>query len=209
MLYYSGLLLLVIAVSLDGFGVGITYGMRKIKVPLIPLCIIMICSGIIVYTSMMVGDVLQFFISKEFATLLGGLILITLGLFSLVNLFISKLKESKNETIDHTETTTMHDIKTVMATPDKADLDRSGTISAWEAFLLGFALALDAFGAGIGASMLGYSPLLMASMTACMSGCFLFLGMRLGILLSKYKKLERLSFLPPAILIGIGILNLM
>ncbi|HLQ97259.1 MAG TPA: sporulation membrane protein YtaF, partial [Candidatus Dormibacteraeota bacterium] len=35
MLYYTGLILLVIAVSLDGFGVGVSYGMQKIRMPLL------------------------------------------------------------------------------------------------------------------------------------------------------------------------------
>ena len=95
-----------------------------------------------------------------------------------------------------------------MTTPDKADLDQSGSISAGEAFLLGLALALDAFGAGIGASMLGYSPALTAVLTACMSGFFLFFGMKLGIFLSQQEKLQRLTFLPPVILIAIGIFNI-
>ncbi|WP_249870316.1 sporulation membrane protein YtaF [Oceanobacillus saliphilus] len=208
MLYYTGLLLLVTAVSLDSFGVGITYGIRKIKVPTIPLLIIMLCSGIIVYTSMVVGDFISVFISEESAKILGGSILIALGLFSLVNIIRSRFKKPMNEPEEKMPTTRIHDFKTVITTPDNADLDRSGTISAGEAFLLGLALALDAFGAGIGASMLGYPPLITAFMTACMSGFFLNFGMNLGIFLSRNKKLQRLTFVPPALLIGIGILNL-
>lgn len=206
MLYYTGLLLLVTAVSLDGFGVGITYGLRKIKVPVIALGIIMLCSGIIVYTSMLVGDLLSFFISKEVAKILGGIILIAIGLFSFVNVIRAKLVNAPSTSKAYT--TKIEDIKTVMTTPDKADLDHSGSISAGEAFLLGLALALDAFGAGIGASMLGYSPILTAVLTACMSGFFLFFGMKLGILLAQQEKLQRLTFLPPMILIAIGIFNI-
>ncbi|WP_339227248.1 sporulation membrane protein YtaF [Oceanobacillus sp. FSL K6-2867] len=206
MLYYTGLLLLVTAVSLDGFGVGITYGLRKIKVPAIALGIIMLCSGIIVYTSMLVGDLLSFFISKEVAKILGGIILIAIGLFSFINVIRAKLVNANATKKVHT--TRIEDIKTVMTTPDKADLDQSGSISAGEAFLLGLALALDAFGAGIGASMLGYSPALTAVLTACMSGFFLFFGMKLGIFLSQQEKLQRLTFLPPVILIAIGIFNI-
>lgn len=73
---YTGMLLLVIAVSLDGFSVGITYGMRKIKVPLLSLTVIMFCSGMIVYLSMEVGDFLRSFISPQGASMLGGGILI-------------------------------------------------------------------------------------------------------------------------------------
>lgn len=73
---YTGMLLLVIAVSLDGFSVGITYGMRQIKVPLLSLFVIMFCSGLIVFLSMEVGDFLRSFISPRGASMLGGGILI-------------------------------------------------------------------------------------------------------------------------------------
>lgn len=209
MIIYTGLLLLVIAVSLDGFGVGITYGIQKIKVPIIALLIIMLCSGIIVYTSMVIGDLLSIFITHEFAKIIGGSILILLGLFSFVNIIRSKLKKSRMDQPELVQATKMDHLRTVITTPNNADLDRSGSISAGEAFLLGLALALDAFGAGIGASMLGYSPLLTAFLTACMSGFFLYFGMRLGIFLSKSEKLQKLTLLPPALLIGIGILNLL
>ena len=40
-----------------------------------------------------------------------------------------------------------------------ADIDKSGVINGIEAVLLGFALSIDAFGAGIGAAILGFSPI--------------------------------------------------
>nr|WP_087972796.1 sporulation membrane protein YtaF [Oceanobacillus rekensis] len=209
MFIYTGLILLVIAVSLDGFGVGITYGIQKIKVPIIALLIIMLCSGLIVYTSMVIGDLLSIFITEKTAKILGGSILILLGLFSFVNIIRSRLKKSQTNQPKIPQATKIDHLKTVITTPDNADLDRSGSISWGEAFLLGLALALDAFGAGIGASMLGYSPLLTALLTACMSGFFLYLGMSLGTFLAKNKKLQQLTLLPPALLIGIGILNLL
>ncbi|WP_156292106.1 sporulation membrane protein YtaF [Oceanobacillus salinisoli] len=208
MLYYTGLLLLVIAVSIDGFGVGITYGMQKIKVPLRALLIIMLCSGIVLLISMTIGDLLQSFITPDIAQHIGGVILISLGLFSLFNTIRSNLSNKEKEEKVHTSNSKLSEIKTVLATPDKADLDKSGNISIGEALLLGFALALDAFGAGIGASLLGYTPLLTAILIATMSGIFLYSGMKLGILLSKHEKLKKLSFLPPTLLIGLGVLNL-
>ncbi|RDW15601.1 sporulation membrane protein YtaF [Oceanobacillus chungangensis] len=207
MLYFTGLFLLVIAVSLDGFGVGITYGMQKIKVPLRALFIIMVCSGLVLLISMTLGKVLETLISADTARVLGGVILITLGIFSLVNIIRSKLKK-QHVTETDPNSTTLSDIKTVLSTPDKADLDQSGIISVSEAVLLGFALSLDAFGAGIGASMLGYSPILTAFLIASMSGLFLFSGIRIGILLAQHQKFQRLTLLPPALLIGLGIVNI-
>lgn len=85
-------------------------------------------------------------------------------------------------------------MKTVLTRPKEADLDKSGIISINESILLGFALALDAFGAGIGAAMLGYSPLITALLTAGMSGLFLFSGIMFGSYLWRIPALQRLSF---------------
>jgi putative sporulation protein YtaF len=207
MLYYTGLFLLVIAVSIDGLGVGITYGMQKIKVPIRAILIIMFCSGIVLLTSMTIGSFLQNFISVDIAQSIGGVILISLGLFSLFNIIRSNINKEKKMK-EESSTSKLKNITTVFATPDKADLDKSGNISIGEALILGFALALDAFGAGIGASLLGYIPWITALLIATMSGIFLFSGMKIGLFLAKHEKLQKLSFLAPTILIGLGVLNL-
>ena len=61
-----------------------------------------------------------------------------------------------------------------------ADFDRSGTITGIEALMLGFALSIDAFGAGIGAVMLGFSPIYLAITVAVMSSLFVLLGIKSG-----------------------------
>ncbi|EQB37571.1 hypothetical protein M948_03210 [Virgibacillus sp. CM-4] len=201
MLFYTGLIFLVIAVSLDGFGVGITYGMRNIRVPLNALLIIMLCSGIIVLLSMTIGIMLTSILSPNIAGMLGGSILIILGSFALFNCITPRKEIEEKDTNQNI-------LSTVLSTPDKADLDRSGVISPTEAILLGSALALDAFGAGIGASMLGYGAFLTAGLIAIMSGTFLFCGLKAGIWLAKSRQLQRMTFLPPLLLIALGITSL-
>lgn len=71
--------------------------------------------------------------------------------------------------------------------------------------LLGIALSVDSFGAGIGASLLGYAPAMMAILVAVMSSLFLFIGMKLGTVLSNMKWLQKFTFLPGVLLIIIGI----
>ena len=80
----------------------------------------------------------------------------------------------------------------ILRKPTVADFDKSGTISAGEALLLGIALSVDSFGAGIGASLLGYAPAMMAILVAIMSSLFLFIGMKLGTVLSNMKWLQNL-----------------
>ncbi|GAA0423947.1 MAG: sporulation membrane protein YtaF [Bacillota bacterium] len=201
MLFYTGLIFLVIAVSLDGFGVGITYGMRNIRVPLNALIIIMLCSGIIVLLSMTIGNMLTSILSPNIASMLGGSILIILGSFALFNCIVPRKELEETDTNQNI-------LSTVLSTPGKADLDHSGVISPMEAILLGSALALDAFGAGIGASMLGYGAFLTAGLIAIMSGTFLFCGLKAGIWLAKSRQLQRMTFLPPLLLIALGITSL-
>lgn len=70
-----------------------------------------------------------------------------------------------------------------------ADMDNSGSISSAEAFLLGTALSLDAFGAGIGAAMMGFPPVPTAFLIALMSALFLRLGMWIGFSCAKNLKI--------------------
>lgn len=205
--YYMKLISIVIAVSLDGFGVGMTYGMRKIRVSISSLFIIMCCSGLIVITSMTIGHLLRAFISPAFTDVAGSLILIFLGLFILYSIINMKKNEQKSVLEKMSENTFGH-FKSVLSSPQNADKDKSGTISIGEAFVLGTALALDAFGAGLGASMLGYSPLITSVSIAVMSGVFIFTGMKVGYILSNFKFLGKLTLLPPIILVCIGVYHL-
>lgn len=200
---YTGLFLLVIAVSLDGLGVGISYGMKKTRIPLIAIVIIMLCSGFTVLVAMTVGGSLKLFLPPVLSEKIGGIILICLGLFTLINIVRTKIDHSA----EVKKTTILTDMKKVLRSPLQADLDNSGNISKLEAALLGTALALDAFGAGIAASLMHYPASITALLVALMSGAFLIIGIKLGLLLSKYKTTKLVSYLPPLLLIGIGILN--
>jgi putative Mn2+ efflux pump MntP len=70
-------------------------------------------------------------------------------------------------------------------------------------------LSLDAFGAGIGAAMIGYPPLLTAVLIAAASGSFLWVGTRVGFRVSGWRWVRQLTLLPGIILIAIGLLKLL
>lgn len=225
----ASLILLSFAVSLDGFGVGITYGVRKIKIPLSSILIIAACSGLIILLSMMLGVALTSWMSPHGASVLGAVILIGIGLAALLQFVRGGEREddakrtASNEsngliqgTIVSTppapvlkmELKVFGIIIQILRTPSAADLDRSGTISAGEAFFLGTALSLDAFGAGIGAALVGFPPLITAILIAAASGLFLWSGTRVGFWASGWRWVRQLSMLPGIILIAMGIFKL-
>lgn len=211
MLYFMGLFFLVCAVSMDGFIVGMTYGLRTIRVPFLAICIIMCCSGIVVFLAMTIGTTLSSTLTPTLTSKMGGGILLCIGLFSLMNSL--RAKKHTTDPIQNTkpseERHIFATISSVLSSPSRADIDRSGRISIAESFLLGIALALDAFGAGFGAAMLGYTALLTTALIAFMSGAFLFTGIQIGTVLAQNKYIQKLVYVPSCILICIGLATLL
>lgn len=236
------LLLLAFALSLDGFGVGITYGLRKMKIPLLSILIISLCSGVVICVSMQVGVLLAKVVSPQAASSIGAVILVLMGCWSLVQMLLQKEKEegadgSRTDLL-HPDTPSKQDnvaaaretddgsepsksavfslelkhlgvVIQILRTPSSADMDASGSISSMEAMVLGIALSLDAFGAGLGAALLGFRPVPTSLMIALFSGTFLLLGMKTGLKLSGSYWMKHAAALPALLLITMGIMKLL
>ncbi|KQL57747.1 hypothetical protein AN965_08355 [Alkalicoccobacillus plakortidis] len=198
------------ALSLDSFGVGLTYGMRKIKIPWLSLAFIGLCSGLSILIAMSVGATIAQVISVSVAETIGALILIIIGAWALIETYRPRkepVQRLQKQDIDFTIKMFGYVIH-ILRDPAKADMDSSGTVTGREALLLGLALSLDAFGAGIAAALMGFSPIGLALMVAFLSALFVSLGMVGGYRLAHVKWVKRLSFLPGLLLILIGLLKL-
>ncbi len=198
------------ALSLDSFGVGLTYGMRKIKIPWLSLAFIGLCSGFSILIAMSVGATIAQVISISAAETIGALILIAIGAWALVETYRPQkepVQRLQKQDVDFTIKMFGYVIH-ILRDPAKADMDSSGTVTGREALLLGLALSLDAFGAGIAAALMGFSPIGLALMVAFLSALFVSLGMVGGYRLAHVKWVKRLSFLPGLLLILIGLLKL-
>ncbi|WP_180316810.1 sporulation membrane protein YtaF [Cytobacillus eiseniae] len=202
------LLILAFAVSLDSFSVGLTYGIRKMRIPFKSIGIIAFCSAFALMAAMLIGRISAQFLSPVFAERLGGIILICLGAWVLFQFF---RPEKEKDILPHEKTIVNFEIKSlglvinILQKPMSADFDKSGTITGIEALMLGLALSLDAFGAGIGAAMLGYSPIFLALAVAVMSSLFVFMGLKVGTFFSGSSWVQKCSFIPGVLLIIIGI----
>ncbi|MBM7620549.1 putative sporulation protein YtaF [Bacillus tianshenii] len=212
MIPYISLVLLAFAVSLDSFSVGLTYGLRKMHMPLRSISIIACCSAVSLLLAMFVGTILTTFLSPAYAESIGGGILILLGVWVLYQFFKSNASEDPTligeKILFNLEIKSLGVVINILRKPTEADFDRSGSITGLEAFFLGIALSLDAFGAGIGAALLGYSPWIMAVSVALMSSLFVISGIKLGRIFSGVSWMNKFSFLPGVLLIIIGIIKI-
>ncbi|MFD2117933.1 MntP/YtaF family protein [Paenibacillus yanchengensis] len=223
---------LAFAVSLDGFAVGVAYGLRKIKIPFFSIVIIACCSGLIIWLSMQAGTILTLVLSPQIAKWIGAFILIAMGSWSLLqhirHRMVSAAKEKQvpvgkvqAEAIDQQvksanskqvltlEMKRLGLVIQILRTPQAADVDRSGNISAKEAIMLGTALSLDALGAGIGAAMLGLPSLVTAFTIAICSALLLFGGLQAGLHMVGRRQLKWIAILPGILLVVIGIVRLL
>ncbi|HET7579402.1 MAG TPA: sporulation membrane protein YtaF [Bacillales bacterium] len=210
-MHLFSLIFISLALSLDSFNVGTTYGLRKIHIPLLSVLIIAGCSGFMLFISMGFGQFLTHFVSPQAAKVTGGLILVCIGLWALLQFFRSS-REKPDSTAErfllNVEIKKLGIVIQILRKPTVADVDRSGTISGAEALLLGAALSLDSFGAGIGAALMDYPLFWMAFTVAVMSGCCLAGGKRFGFLFADTQWLQKASFIPGLLLILIGILRM-
>lgn len=208
MIHTISLIILAFAVSLDSFSVGLTYGLRKMHIPFKSISIIACCSAIALIIAMGIGQISIRFLSPAFAESLGGFILICLGAWVLFQFF---RPEKEKDVLPHEKTIVNFEIKSlglvinILQKPMSADFDKSGTITGIEAFMLGLALSLDAFGAGFGAVLLGYSAYSLALAVALMSSLFLYMGLKIGSVFSNSGWVQKFSFIPGILLILIGI----
>ncbi|QOS78046.1 manganese efflux pump [Paenibacillus sp. JNUCC31] len=254
--HFISLLALALALSLDGFGVGITYGLRRTKIPLLSIAVISICSGLVIALSMQVGVLLSHVVSPDVASMVGAVILLGIGAWSLLQLIRKQGKEQlemdngtdegaeagiirsgsraapealskgRNQVLalDLEQSSSGRSLERMVFTielrklgvviqilrsPSKADMDNSGSISVQEAMWLGIALSLDAFGAGLGAALLGFPTLWTALIIALFSGTFLLLGMKVGLRFAALRWMRRLSVLPALLLMIMGIMKLL
>lgn len=204
------LLLLALAVSLDSFTVGMTYGFRNVSIPLKSILVISSCTFFVLLLAMGIGSVIELYISYHAAERIGGIILICIGIWVLIQFFTSTSDEEnpgKPKVLEF-EIKSLGLIIKILKKPMEADVDKSGTISVVEAFFLGLALSLDAFGAGIGAALIDLPPILFALIVTFSSAFFVIAGINIGRIFGGLRWINKFSFLSGIALIIIGIFRM-
>lgn len=198
------------AVSADGFMVGIAYGIKNIRIPLISLLVIAFASSLAVSISMICGNGLAAVLPDSWASSTGALILIIMGAVFLLNACrekINTLESNGEDPLVSFNIKSMGIIIQILKEPSAADFDCSGEINAGEAFFLGFALAVDALGAGIGLALAGFNIFFTAISVGVLKFILVSIGISLGNILNNKKLKSFASLIPGTIFIVLGIVE--
>ena len=141
------LLFLSIAANLDNLGVGVAYGVKRIKVPPLSNLIIAGIAFLFGCISVLMGGWIGRFLNDATANIIGAVLIIGVGLWMMRPeklQFILERNPHKSETLL---------IIRILHEPEEADSDHSDLISWKESILLGVALSLNIFTNGISAGL--------------------------------------------------------
>lgn len=156
-------LFLGLAANLDNFGVGVSYGVQKIRIPFLSNFFIALLSGIITVFAVSTGHLLSHYIS--IANALGAIMIVAVGVWIVVhkpssnNNLITAVPVMKIYTVPIKP---LNYIVEITKNPSFADLDANGFISTKEAMALGLTLSFNCIATGIGAGLTGLAPIPVA-----------------------------------------------
>ncbi|HII4448309.1 TPA: sporulation membrane protein YtaF [Clostridium perfringens] len=171
---FLSILLFVIAASLDILVVSLAYGLKDIKINFSSTLVIASISALGTFISMILGKFLVDLIPVKLGDIIGGLVLLALGFYSIYSYF----KEKKILTSHNSENNSSPTF--ILENPEVADKDKSGNIDFKESLALSLGLALNNFGLGIGASISGLNIAFTTISTFIISLIFISLGFYLS-----------------------------
>jgi putative sporulation protein YtaF len=164
--------------SLDNLGVGISYGIRGIRIGFLSNLTIAIICFLLSMTGIISGQWLSKVLPGIFPILVGALLLFIVGI-RIILLAVPRKKQKISQAPDEEKSGT-GSIKAILQNPETADADKSGSIGLGEAVILGIALAANAVTNGVGAGLIGLSPLAISLTAAFGSYITVWLGVALG-----------------------------
>lgn len=204
-------LLFAIAVSLDGLGAGIAYGLKNIRVPFFSLAMIGTVTMAMMGMAICAAGWLSSLIAPRLAFGLGALILIFLGFWSILQEWLKQYlpdgEASRRGTQIKLDLGFLRLVIQVFKRPTEADMDRSGELSCGEAFILGLALALDALVAGFGTALAGGISLWAVLAVGIVQMAFVLCGTRVAGDIRATHLQKKFPYIPGSILIFMGLLR--
>jgi putative sporulation protein YtaF len=203
-------MLLALSLNLDSFGIGITYGMKKIKVPFSSLLMINLISILFFTAAYGMGFLLLRFIHIAHAKILSAAIIIFLGIVFYIQAYLDCKypPEASEKTITTIPIKVFGIVINIIRDPSSGDRDHSGVIDIKEAIYIGTALAIDAFAVGLAVCIANLHMISFITTAFISNLTFFGIGNYLGIKLVRISKQHTLKYLSAIILIFLGLLRL-
>lgn len=192
---------IAVASNLDNAGVGIAYGVRKIRFSWWSNLIISVISGMATLVAGTAGSIVTHYLPANFTGILGAAVMIAVGLWVISEPWRDRRRSRRR--LDEN-----HMVRKILRDPAYADFDNSKSISFHESLVLGFALALNALAGGFDAGVVhigvGWTTLAVTVASFVLLAVSDYVGRRYASRLFG----SRATYIAGLLLIAIGIYQL-
>ena len=179
-------LLIALSCNLDNVGVGLSYGTRGIRLPVVTNLYIALLTAVGTGLAMVLGAQTFMFLSPESGAIIGGAILVIMGIWVILQeTLFHKSRQCPEprkprpwEEVD--QKSVWQRLVCILEYPALADDDFSGHIDLKEGTLLGLALMLNNLPNGVAAAMLKLPVFPTMLAVGILSVLTFWLGMGLG-----------------------------
>jgi putative sporulation protein YtaF len=205
------IIVLATSLSLDALGVGVVYGVKKVKIPLPSKLIICLFSIFYAAIALIIGKSLSSILAPIFAKLVGITILALMGVWIIIQALLKDTSIGyKDETLWKVAIKSLGITIQVIRNPMEFDIDKSGAIDTTESLLLGLALSVDAIGVGIGSALTGFYSPVIPFIIGFFQMIFLYIGTFLGEKVTLINTINKrtLSLLPGVLLIVLALIRI-
>ncbi len=180
-LHLLSILLFAISTSLDNLGTGVSYGLRKICIPLSLNLVIAVANSGGTLLTMLFGRVVSEVLRPDTAALIGALMLIAIGIW----IFIAGVRKKGPTALapgppEETKKNFFAMLFAVLYDPFAAGILCSDKVKLKEGAILAAALTLSNISTGIGAGLIGFNPAITTAAVFVCSVLAISLGMHIG-----------------------------
>jgi len=204
-------LAIALASSTDCFASGLSYGINKIRIPLISTLIVVGTCTFTLVASIVLGKYIIEIFNISSTQNLGAIALLIMGIYKLISYIIKVITNKKqlNRSIKFS-LFSLSFIINICNQPNSADIDNNKSISSFEAVFLAIALSIDGIAMGISTGLTQTSLAFVATIAGVLllfTFCSITLGCYIGTTLSKKTNIN-LGWLSGILLIGIALYNI-
>ncbi len=169
--------------SIDNLGVGMSYGLRKIRIGMLSNLFIAVICFLFSMGGILSGQWVASLLPGILPTLLATFVLFFIGIRIIL---LTHPRKNQNEP-SRKGKEKFGKIEGILKHPERADRDQSGEIGLGEAALLGMALSANALTNGLSAGLIGLSPVVISLTAAIGSFLMVWLGVAIGGKLSQIR----------------------
>jgi len=204
--------LIALSCNLDNVGVGISYGTRRIRLPLITNLYIALLTSFGTYLAMVAGQQAFQFFSPESGAILGGGVLVVMGVWVLRQETARRRQPEEaaepEPVPENANESWWQHLRTLLGDPVRADYDGSGHIDLKEGTILGLALLLNNLPNGVAAAMIKLPVFLTTLAVGVLSLLTFWLGIGIGRYAATRSQAAWTWVASALILIGIGLVEI-